>query len=486
MTEPGAVAAADAGRRRLIVIALFAGLLVAGAMFDRVERPSPREAVSVVDMPAAAAPGALSSVWFCPGATAAGEGGGAEGFVAVANPGSQEAAGTVTIHPSEGEARVVPLTVAANSTAQLRYSELATAPWAAVTVELGAGEVAVEQVVFGPLGWSASPCASRASDTWYFAGGSTARENNLFLTLYNPFPDDAIVDLAFATSEGAANPQAFRGVVLRARAVTVLNVGEHVRRRDDVATTIQARRGRFIAGKLQQRGAAPSGLSWTLGMPALSDSYTFPEGFVVDGVSERLHLYNPTDREVVVDVEMVLEEGVAEPWEIRVPPQDRAILDFGAEERVPRGVAHSLLVRSLDGSGFAAEQWIAAVEPAPRRGTADVVGSTSGATEWVFAAGMATAEWDEWITVQNVTADDATVDIVALAAGQRLAIEGLQSISLPAGTRRSIRLGDHISRGDLGLLVSADRSIIAERAVFSTTGPGLSYSLGIPLGLRDR
>lgn len=474
------------GRRRLGAGLAVVAVLVGGFAAGRVEPATGPPARPRVGMPAAAAPGALSSTWFCPGATAVGDGGAADGFVAVANPGDTEAAGSVTVHPSEGEARTVPLTVAAHAAAQLRYSELASAPWAAVTVEMGAGQVAVEQVVFGPLGWSASPCASQASDRWYFAGGSTARENSLDITVYNPFPDDAIVDLSFATSEGAASPQALRGVVVRGRSVAVLNVGEHVRRRDDVATTIEARRGRFVAGKIQQRVAAPAGLSWTLGVPVLAHSYTFPEGFVAEGVTERLNLYNPTDREVVVDVEIVLEEGVAEPWELRIPPQDRAVLDLTAEERVPRSVAHALLVRSLDGSGFAAEQWLAATEPSPRRGTADVVGAQAASTDWVFAVGAATAQTDEWVIVDNVSTADATVDIIALAAGQQLAIEGLQGIEVPAGARRSFRLGEHISRPDLAVVVRSSQAIVAGRAMFFVDRPGLSYSVGVPLGLRGR
>lgn len=484
MSELASTTPEVSGRRRLVGILLLVGLLVAGAVLDLDEPAEPGATVARVGMPAAAPPSSLSSTWFCPGATAAGESGVAEGVLAVANPRSGEVTGTVTIHPTEGEARSVPLTVAAFATAQLRFADLATSPWAAITVEVDAGEVAVEQIVFGPGGWSAAPCATRASGTWHLAGGSTSRLNNLWVTLYNPFPDDAIVDLTFATNEGSANPQAFRGVVVRGRTLVVLPIGDHVRRRDDVATTVQARRGRLVAAKVQARGEPIGGLSWALGAPALTDSYTFADGYVADGIAERLNFYNPSQREVVVDVEMVLDEGVAEPWEIRIPPGDRAVLDFTGEERVPRGVAHSLLVRSLDGSPFAVEQWVAAAAPSARKGSEELTGSQVVAREWVFAAGMATDAWDEWITVQNMSTEDASVDIVALAAGQQLAIEGLQGVAVPAGGRASFRLGDHISRPDLGLLVTSTEDVVVQRSMFSTTGVGLSYSVGVPLGVR--
>ncbi|MGI8793885.1 MAG: DUF5719 family protein [Acidimicrobiales bacterium] len=481
-----AARAGDPGRRRLIAVITLLAVVLIAAGIDRIDRPeSDRGATATLSMPAAAPSSALSSTWFCPGGTASG-GGEAEGYVAVVNPGQTDAVGTVTVHPTEGEARTVPLTVAASSSVQLRYSELAASPWRAVTVELGAGEVGVEQVISGPLGWSAAPCASQASSEWYFGGGSTARENTLYLTLYNPFPDDAIADLTFATSGGATTPQAFRGVVIRGRSVSVLSVGEHVRRRDDVAGSIVARRGRLVVGRVQVRAASPTGLSYTLGAPSTDTSFVFPEGFVVDGVSERLNLYNPGDREAIVDVEMVLDEGVAEPWEIRIRPRERTLLDFGAEERVPKSVGHGLLVRSLNDIGIVAEQWITANTPSPRKGSSETLGATASATAWTFAAGSADGAWDEWITIQNTSAAEANVDLIVLADGRELAVEGLQDLVVAAGARQTVRLGDHISRSNLALLVRADQPVVAERAVFAVPGPGVSYSIGIPLGLRGR
>jgi hypothetical protein len=49
--------------------------------------------------------------------------------------------------------------------------------------------------------------------------------------LFNPFPGDAIVDLSFATDQGPSTPPDFQGVVVPARGVKALDVGEHVRRR---------------------------------------------------------------------------------------------------------------------------------------------------------------------------------------------------------------------------------------------------------------
>ena len=51
------------------------------------------------------------------------------------------------------------------------------------------GGVAVTQAVHGSSGWSQAPCQSTTSAQWYFAGGSTAAANALYVSLLNPDVD---------------------------------------------------------------------------------------------------------------------------------------------------------------------------------------------------------------------------------------------------------------------------------------------------------
>src|SRR5205823_7807524 len=102
------------------------------------------------------------------------------------------------------------------------------------------GGAAVEVAVAGPAGWSATACASSASQRWYLATGSTDRDASLSITLFNPFPDDAIVDLSFGTDQGPTAPAEFQGLIVPARGMLSVNVGDHVRRRLDVSTTVVA------------------------------------------------------------------------------------------------------------------------------------------------------------------------------------------------------------------------------------------------------
>src|SRR6059036_3250288 len=96
---------------RLGVLIALALVLVAGGLVDRKARPGPpspsagRQAESL--MPTAATTRALTSAWYCPGATAA-PGGAADGLLLVANPTDAGLAATVTLVPTSGQPVAVP------------------------------------------------------------------------------------------------------------------------------------------------------------------------------------------------------------------------------------------------------------------------------------------------------------------------------------------------------------------------------------------
>lgn len=474
--------------RRLPTIALVLAVAVGGTLADRyVERPKARTVEAArgappTGMPTVAAADAVSSTWFCPGgATSAGAA--ADATIVLVNTLPTPVAGTVTVAGAEGDPVAVPVELDALSRAAVRLGDHTTAPSAAALVELDGGGVAVEQQHDGPLGFAATPCSSSAADEWLFAEGSTAKDASLLLHLYNPFPDDAIADLSFATDQGRAVPADFQGVVVPAGRLTVVDVGSHVRRREAVATRVRTRTGRIVVTKLQARTAPGiAGLSATLGAPGGGTVWSFPEGFKIEGAAERVHVFNPGAREAAVDVELALDQGAVEPFELTVPPGEQVVLDLSAEELVPFEVPHAITVRSVDGSAIVAERVVVSAAPKPRQGRSSMLGARLAAERWVTAVGAATPETDQWLVVANPGRAPARVDVRAIAGGQTVAVEGLQDVAVPAGGRVSMRLGDHIQRADLPLLVDADRPVVVERDIYRVAGLGLASSAAVPVG----
>lgn len=469
--------------RRANVVVAVAGLLVAGGLADRLDR-GPGASVGAVGedpMPTAAPASALSSTWYCAGGSGRPDSPFASAIV-VANPTDAAVSGSVTVVPDDGEARTVPLTVPTRASTTVRLADVAPAAHAAALVDLEQGRVVVEHVLAGSAGTSAAPCASSASSRWYFATGATAKDATLLLSLYNPFPEDAIVDLSFSTEVGRAVPADFQGIVVPAGRLVVRDIGEHVRRREAVATRVVARSGRLVADQLLVRTAPEeAGVSLRLGARRPGTVWYFPDGYAADGIVERYTVFNPSGREALVDVSLTLDEGAAEPFELTVPPHGAVAVVVNAEDRVPKGVGHASVVRAVNGVAVVAERSVVAGPPSDRRGRADLLGARRTARQWAFAVGAANPGTDEWIVVYNPGRRPATVDVIGLADGQPLPIEGLQKLAVAPGKRRALRLGEHVQRDALPVVVRSDVPVVAERSLYVVGGPGIADAMGIPL-----
>ena len=101
----------------------------------------------------------------------------------------------------------------------------------------------------GRSGGPSTPCATAGSSQWYFATGATLINASVGLSLLNPYPTDAVVDLSFTTDQGVEQPQEFQGLVVPPDGLLTVNLGDHLRRRQAIATTVTARSGRLVAWK---------------------------------------------------------------------------------------------------------------------------------------------------------------------------------------------------------------------------------------------
>jgi hypothetical protein len=466
--------------RRGFVIILLVVVLVAAAVVDRSSRAGQVRTAETADMPTAPEPGSLTSTWYCAGGTAD-SGGAADSSVIVLNPGGRPITAAVTVVPSEGKRAIRRITVRPRTREVLRLQDVVKAKYAAALVDVDGGAAIVEHAVTGPLGDSAGACASAASDHWYFADGATTRDATMLLALFNPFPDNAIADLSFSTDQGRAVPRALQGLVIPARSLVVRDIGEFVRRRETLATSISVRSGRLVAEKVQiHSGGGRKGVALVLGAPSTGSRWMFPDGYIVDGLSEDIAVYNPGEREAKVDIELALEKGAVEPFQLTVPARERVTLVADKESRIPRADPHAITVVRRSGPGVVAERIFDATSPSPRIGFADSLGARHTAKRWYFAAGEASTTLDEWVIVHNPGRRAVRVSFSLIAAGQGLAVDGLQDVTIPAGRRQAFRIGDHVERADAPLIVDATGPVVAERGLYGVNTLGFSSTIGIP------
>ena len=73
-------------------------------------------------------------------------------------------------------------------------------------------------------------CTRTAAPDWYFASGTTVDGSQHDVLLFNPFGDDAIVDVSFITDTGTQEPAGLQALVIPRRSRVTIPVQDSVLR----------------------------------------------------------------------------------------------------------------------------------------------------------------------------------------------------------------------------------------------------------------
>ena len=474
----------------LIVVALLvAGLATEKPSSERTTAPT--DVAALAPVPTAARPGSLGSTWYCAAGTATGTPQGeAEQYLHMANASSVAVHGRLTVYPSDAPPAASAIEIAPLARADIRVSDLARGPYASVLAEFDGGEIAVQHELIGPSGRSVSACASGPAATWYFPSATTRSGAKLLLTLFNPFPTDAVVDLSFEAEDGARTPQAFQGLVVPGGKVTTLDIGEVVTLRQEIATAVAVRSGRVVAEQLQiitEAEGLPPTVAAMLGAPTAEPVWIFPDGIGADAYQERFVLYNPSDVEAQVDVEVLLDDpdtnGVAEPFEVSVPPRRYTTIDVFGDGRVPVGVAHAAVVRTQNDVPVVAQRVTVGVQGSAQRGVSYTLGSPVVAGRWLAPLATVPGVSGAALIVFNPSpTDPVTFSARAFGGGRYETIEGLDGATVPPLGRVVIDIGPGgLGIDGPGLEIETDGFLVAESRFGFANGNDLSYLVAIPV-----
>jgi hypothetical protein len=492
---------------RLPVVGAIAVLLTVGLVVGHGGSPhAPVPVAFSADGPRAAPGAALSSTWLCAGATGTRDGV-APGRLVVTNAGAHAVTATVTILGTNNAVRHVTTQVGPYSRQFVAETVPGQAAWTGAIVDLDGGDVTVEQILSGALGTTASPCATAGSTNWYFSSGATLVNATSTITLLNPYPSAAIVDLGFTTDQGQEAPQQFSGIVVPAGHLVSVDLGSHLRRRSAIATSVTATYGRIVAWKTdivtpprhgspivgtraaRRPDADPAspvvGVTALLGAPTAQTTWRWPEGTTADGTGEQYVVYNPGTRTADVALAVKLDESTAsaEPFDLTLGPQETTTIATGQEARIPSGSGYSVTLTSTDGVPVVAERVVSQTAPAVYRGIGEMLGSAQTATRWLVGAGSVSRHLDEVIAVSNPGRTAVTVRLRSLDNGHLSAPAGVPSSQrIPAGGRVSVDLGLPTGSLRTAVLVQAGGPVVVERDLYGRRGtPGVSISLAVPL-----
>lgn len=464
--------------RRGIIAVVLISLVTAGLVVDS-KYPHRTHAVAPNHVIGAAPVSATSSAWYCPMlfATRANPNASA---IYVLNPNDTTLSGMATYFPQGGSAVDVPVNVPAHARLALHAGEVVDAAYAAALLRFDGGGAAVEHSISTPNGFAFSPCSTQASAQWYFADGSTEANTSMQIGLFNPFLEDAIADVNFITSDGSQQPGEFQGVVVPARSFTSLNIGDRVRRRDWISTSLSVRSGRIVTSEIQSgvfNGVAGVGL--TLGATSPRPVWYLPDGVVTPGFTDQITLFNPNNQESQANVELITDKGSVAPIQLHVPAKGRVAVNLDKEDRVSKDATYGTIVRVTNGVDVVVQRTGTSTTPAHSTGAFFQMGDTDPSDRWVVPVDETRDPFDDWVYVMNPSGSAASVTVTGVSpTGQPLTSTGI----VQAGRRLLIHVDEFApDASNPGLIIQSDHPVITGRTLYVNGGLGYSSSLVIPV-----
>ncbi|MBI4883217.1 MAG: hypothetical protein HY826_04100 [Actinobacteria bacterium] len=426
----------------------------------------------------------INSTWFCAGVPNGADRGGA---VIVANPADDPLIGRLTVFtdadgvgPTEFDFEVTPRDALELNLVGVQNQ----GTYLSAMVEIKGGGGFVEQRADHPDGSAVSPCSNSTSNEWHFADNYTLNESREDLIITNPFPDDAIVNFQFVSSDGTRDPGTLQGVPVAGHSVYVVNESQLSKDEIVFAVSVVASRGRVVAARAQQYLGQRQGFTLSLGSPSAATGWWFADGDnPPEAYFERFSIYNPSDREAVVQPDFygLGETGGVTPAELLVPAHRVVSFSITDVPGLPAGQHGSQFI-SLNDTPIVVERAITRRAGAGYATTVvlgvDLYFIEAGTTRWSMAIGSEQPV-DGVLVVLNIGAFDATVAVKTLDAGGEVDVPGLEAVVVPKLGVSRIALPETALRRPL--IVVGSQPIIVERLLpRSAALSGRSGSMALP------
>lgn len=202
-------------------------------------------------------------------------------------------------------------------------------------------------------GLTAQAGVAAPATRWYFAEGTTSNHFETYLTVLNPGASIAHVEARFYGPDGRLLGKHMLTVGPARRANILVN---SIVKATGIASVVTSDK-KVVVEQPEYFGspnAARVAGSVAPGRTNVVAVWSFPGGGG-RGMSEFLLLYNPSTRALPVDVVLYGADGAVIRYRLSIPA--RARLTANVEMLAPRFMStHGLVVRSLNGQGFVAEQ----------------------------------------------------------------------------------------------------------------------------------
>jgi len=464
------------GRRLVALVAVAAGAfgLVAASQVGHPFHPSLPPAPPASAGPTLAPADAIASTWFCAEGTSIANGR-ADETVIVANLAPHTVTATMTVMAAS-KTVTRRISVAAFGQRRVPVSTLVSAAEPGVVVEVPGSGGLVEHELSRGSQETIGPCARQAATDWYFSGGDTGVGAENWLALFNPFGDDAIVDVTFLTTTGVESPGSAQAVEVPRRSRVSLALHLIVPDHDALAFHVHARIGRLVAEQsiATDGTSGPVGLTTMLGVASPATSWRVPALDAQSGTAATLAIANFANAGTKATLGYTLDQNATLPANhLAVPSMDVSGNLVG--QNVPPSGGWALTSRGARAGPIVAavtETW---ASPAPVTGISATVGATITARRWAFATGRLDTTDPAQVVALNPTGRRVRVTLLT-AGSDAAALHSVSTVTVKAHQRAVFPLDATIGP-DQVLVLQATGPIVGGRLVL---GPSVITGTGVP------
>jgi len=305
--------------------------------------------------------------------------------------------------------------------------------------------------------------------SFFFAEGTCRPNFDTYFCIQNPGAAAADVKLTYFRGDGTTDTQTL-SVPPSSRAT--VSAKDRLGVRDDAAhdfsTQVECTNGQGIIVErpmyFKYRGAWTGG-SDSVGTLSPSDTYYFAEGTSRPLFDTYICIANPNDAVVNVKLTYMKADGKSAEQNLRMLPLSRSTVKPADVLGVGNNASHdfSTKVVAAEGKKIVCERPMYFNYKMSWPGGHDVIGATSTGLSFSFAEGTCRPGFDAYLCLQNPGAAIAAVRITFFTGDGRTVT---QSVSVPGGTRSTIRPADRLGTGDDA---AHDFSAVVE----STNGVGI-------------
>jgi hypothetical protein len=413
--------------------------------------------------PAAAAP---STTWYFA------EGYTGEGFntwLTIENAGSTDGTATITYYFSDGSAPVVKTKSVPLYTRQTVdvNADVGSDKEVAIKVESTIDVVVERPMYFNYMGkWDGGHTtlgATALDTTWYFAEGYTGDNFDTWLTLANP--NGTATDVTITYMFRGGDTPVTKNISLDATSRETVNVNADVGSNKEVSIKVEATQG-IVAERpvyFNYEGRWAGGHN-TIGSTVTSTDWYFAEGYTGENFNTWLTLQNPNGTDANATITYYYRGGGTKVTSKTIPANSRETVNVNTAAGSDKEVSIKI----------ASDQTLVAERPVYFNyqnkwdGGHNTIGVTSPTDVWLFAEGSTQPNFQTWLTLQNPSADDATVLVFYLF---RSGGAGLLKIkTVPGNSRETIDVnldvGELRENQDVAIWVMSTEDIIVERPMY--------------------